>query len=184
MPHHHCDDGSEVSAVCGCNQLPDHARALWGGEYLCPTHCLCLSPACKREGQHLLHQHCSSMSSLIPPLHCKCQGRPSSSRTYWLHFTCAQRQGTTVPQKLAQSPTSGPVDHPVSVFCSSSPFFLLSNTSFNNKEGLMPKVRFILYRPPCEYCPYLIYMWEKGECFFLLYHFIKICNKEFNVMFR
>lgn len=118
-----------------------------GGEYLCPAYSLCSSPGCWDKGlsdrenapshqaelslqegrTHLLHHLCSSMSSLIPPHSLQCQGRlnfnRSSNRTYRLHFTCAQRQGTIAPEKLAQSPASGHVDHPVRVFCTSSSFF-------------------------------------------------------------
>lgn len=129
-----------------------------GGEYLCPTYCLCRSPGCCNKGL-FRGEDCQSPQAELslqegrrapppspllqreqshtPTLTASARGDRISTRHADFTSTCAQRQGTNVPQKLAQSSARGHVDHPVREFCALSPFFDFQSNTLTTRIVVM-----------------------------------------------
>lgn len=121
--------------------------------------------AWKRRGQHHLHRHCSSVSSLIPPHSVQMSGKTDFQQDILTSlYLCSEARHDSAT-KLAEGLASGSVDHPARVFSASSPFLIFKCFSFNNKEGFMPAVWLFFVGPPCEFFYTWSDLWEKGECF-------------------
>lgn len=206
MPHHHCDDGSGVSAVCGCSQQPGPAKGTMERVSIYAQHFASADPqddgtrgyqiekmlqvtrqswACKRGEQYLLCHHCSSTSSLISPHSLQMPGKTEFQQDILTSlYLCSEAKHNSAT-KACTKPCKWPCGSSRRVFCAKVPFLISKHFSFNNKEGLMPAVWLFFIGLHVNFAHIWSDPWEKGEYFFFrFYDFIKICSKESYVMLR